>query len=147
MLLYCLSAAVFSELLRKLCRTQARLGAAIPVLMAVMLALCPIFLDLKVLTPVRHLLPDPGVVLVRHGVVRLVPEISVRQVAPACQAQMALGKRQALPADDAVPRQDQVRGRRGKISQGRTGDRLVHSETPLSPGKNQQLIAPQQWMT
>ena len=57
MLLYCLSAAVFSELLRKLCRTQARLGAAIPVLMAVMLALCPIFLDLKVLTPVRHLLP------------------------------------------------------------------------------------------
>ena len=57
MLLYCLSAAVFSELVRKLCRTQSRLGALLPVLMAVMLALCPIFFDLKVLTPVRHLLP------------------------------------------------------------------------------------------
>ena len=57
MLLYCLCAAVFSELVRKLCRTQSRLGALLPVLMAVMLALCPIFLDLKVLTPVRHLLP------------------------------------------------------------------------------------------
>ena len=57
MLLYCLSAAVFSELVRKLCRTRARLGALLPVLMAVMLALCPIFFDLKALSPVRHLLP------------------------------------------------------------------------------------------
>ena len=57
MLLYCLSAAAFSELVRKLCRTQARLGAAMPVLMALMLALCPVFFDLNMLTPVRHLLP------------------------------------------------------------------------------------------
>lgn len=57
MLLFCLSAAVFGELLRRICRTRARLGALIPVLMAVMLALCPVFLDLNILTPVRHLLP------------------------------------------------------------------------------------------
>ena len=57
MLLYCASAAAFSELLRKLCRTQARLGALIPVLMAVMMALCPVFFDLKLLEPVQRLLP------------------------------------------------------------------------------------------
>jgi ABC-2 type transport system permease protein len=57
MALYCLSAAAFSELARKLCRTQGRLGAALPVLMALMLALCPVFLDIKQLTVVRHLLP------------------------------------------------------------------------------------------
>ncbi len=57
MLLYCVSAAVFSELIRKLCRSQALLGALIPVLMALMMALCPVFLDLKMLEPVRHLLP------------------------------------------------------------------------------------------
>ena len=56
-LLYCASAAVFSELLRKLCRSQALLGALIPVLMALMLALCPVFLDLQILEPVRRLLP------------------------------------------------------------------------------------------
>ena len=57
MLLYCVSAAVFSELVRKLCRSQALLGALIPVLAALMLALCPVFLDLRILTPVRRLLP------------------------------------------------------------------------------------------
>ena len=57
MLLYCLALSVFSELVRKLCRSQAALGAALPVLTAAMLALCPIFLDLNLLAPVRHLLP------------------------------------------------------------------------------------------
>ena len=57
MLLYCLSAAVFSELLRRLCRSRILLGALIPVLIALMLALCPVFLDLKNLTPLRRLLP------------------------------------------------------------------------------------------
>ena len=57
MLLYCAAAAAGSELLRKLCRSEARLGALIPVLMAVMLALCPIFFDLKKLEPLRRLLP------------------------------------------------------------------------------------------
>ena len=67
MLLYCLSAAVFSELVRKLCRTQARLAALLPVLMALMLALCPIFIDLKILTPVRHLLPPYYYLNAVHG--------------------------------------------------------------------------------
>ena len=57
MLLFCASAAVFSELIRKLCRSQALLGALIPVMMALMMALCPVFLDLKMLEPVRRLLP------------------------------------------------------------------------------------------
>ena len=57
MLLYCLCAAAFSELVRKLCRTQARLGAATPVLLVLMLTLCPVFFDLNMLSPVRHLLP------------------------------------------------------------------------------------------
>ena len=57
MLLYCLSVAAFCELLRRLCRGEARLGALIPVLLAAMLALCPVFLDLKVLEPLRRLFP------------------------------------------------------------------------------------------
>ena len=57
MLLYCVTSAAFCELLRKLCRSQARLGALIPILMAVMLALCPVFFDLKLLEPLRRLLP------------------------------------------------------------------------------------------
>lgn len=57
MLLYCAAAAAFSELLRKLCRTAPRLGALIPVLMAVMLALCPVFFDLKRPEILQRLLP------------------------------------------------------------------------------------------
>ena len=57
MLLYCAAAAAFSELLRKLCRNAPRLGALIPVLMAVMLALCPVFFDLKGLDALQRLLP------------------------------------------------------------------------------------------
>ena len=57
MLLYCLTAAAFCELLRKLCRSEARLGALIPVCMAVMLALCPVFFDLKRMEVLRRLLP------------------------------------------------------------------------------------------
>ena len=57
LLLYCLAVTAFCELLRKLCRSDARLGALIPVLLAVMLALCPVFMDLKLLEPVQKLLP------------------------------------------------------------------------------------------
>lgn len=57
MLLYCVTSAAFCELLRKLCRSATRLGALIPVLMVVMLALCPVFFDLKLLEPLRRLLP------------------------------------------------------------------------------------------
>ena len=57
MLLYCAACAAFSELLRKLCRSQTRLGALIPVLLAVMLALCPVFFDWNRLELLRRLLP------------------------------------------------------------------------------------------
>ena len=57
MLLYCAAAAAFSELLRKLCRSEARLGALIPATLAIMLALCPVFFDLKTLQALRRLLP------------------------------------------------------------------------------------------
>ena len=57
MLLYCAACAAFSELLRKLCRSAARLGALIPALMALMLALCPIFFDVGRLEWLRRLLP------------------------------------------------------------------------------------------
>ena len=57
MLLYCAAAAAFCELLRKLCRSAARLGALIPALMALMLALCPVFFDIRRLEPLRRLLP------------------------------------------------------------------------------------------
>ena len=67
MALYCLAAAVFSELVRKLCRSQALLAALLPVLMALMLALCPIFIDLKILGPVRHLLPPYYYLHAVHG--------------------------------------------------------------------------------
>ena len=57
MLLYCAAVSAFCELLRKLCRSQARLGALIPVLLAVMLALCPVFFDLRRPELLRRLLP------------------------------------------------------------------------------------------
>ena len=57
MLLYCAAAAAFCELLRKLCRSPVRLGALIPALMALMLALCPVFFDIRRLEPLRRLLP------------------------------------------------------------------------------------------
>ncbi len=57
MLLYCAAAAAFCEALRRLCRSEARLGALIPVVLAVMLALCPVFFDLHSLEALRRALP------------------------------------------------------------------------------------------
>ena len=57
MALYCAALAAGSELLRKLCRRAAVLGALIPVLTALLLALCPIFFDVRLLEPLRRLLP------------------------------------------------------------------------------------------
>lgn len=56
-LLYVPAAALFCELLRCLCPRQEHYGALIPVLTAAMLVLCPVFLDLKLLQPLRLLLP------------------------------------------------------------------------------------------
>ena len=57
MLLYLPAAALFCELLRCLCPRQEHYGALIPVLTVAMLVLCPVFLDLKLLPPLRLLLP------------------------------------------------------------------------------------------
>ena len=57
MLLYVPAAALFCELLRCLCPRQEHYGALIPVLTTAMLVLCPVFLDLKLLRPLRLLLP------------------------------------------------------------------------------------------
>lgn len=57
MLLYLPATALFCELLRCLCPREEHYGALIPVLTAAMLVLCPVFLDLDLLRPLRWLLP------------------------------------------------------------------------------------------
>ncbi|MGX8692749.1 MAG: hypothetical protein ACSW8E_03225 [Clostridia bacterium] len=57
MLLYLPAAALFCELLRCLCPREEHYGALIPVLTVAMLVLCPVFLDLRLLQPLRLLLP------------------------------------------------------------------------------------------
>ena len=57
MLLYLPAAAFFCELLRCLCPREEHYGALIPVLTLAMLVFCPVFLDLRLLQPLRLLLP------------------------------------------------------------------------------------------
>ena len=57
MLMYLPAAALFCELLRCLCPTEAHYGALIPVLTLAMLVFCPVFFDLNMLRPLRWLLP------------------------------------------------------------------------------------------
>ena len=57
MLIFCIASAGFCEILRRLCRGQTRLGALLPILLAAMLALCPVFADLGLLRPAAYLLP------------------------------------------------------------------------------------------
>ncbi len=57
MLLYILQIAFFGLVLCMLFRSPMHLGVLIPFFMIVMLALCPIFLNVKILRPVRLLLP------------------------------------------------------------------------------------------
>ena len=54
---YLPSAALFCELLRCLCPREEHYGALIPIWIAAMLLLCPVFLDLRLLMPLRELLP------------------------------------------------------------------------------------------
>ena len=46
MAMYVVSVAAFCEILRIVCRSEVTLGAVIPVLMTLMLVLCPVFLHL-----------------------------------------------------------------------------------------------------
>ncbi len=57
MIMYLLMVAVFSDIMRRLCRKPVRLGAMIPMLLLVMLALCPIFMGAVNAKPIQILLP------------------------------------------------------------------------------------------
>lgn len=57
MALFVLSAAGFCTVLALLFRKPGVLGAALPFLLLTMLALCPVFFNMKILRPVRLLLP------------------------------------------------------------------------------------------
>lgn len=55
--LYCLCCASFSMLLRRLCGSVRVLGTLLPLLVVVMLVVCPVFFDLGPLRPFQYLLP------------------------------------------------------------------------------------------
>ena len=57
MLLYILSASAFCTLLGTILRSNNLLGAASPLILVICLALCPVFLDVTLFTPVKYLLP------------------------------------------------------------------------------------------
>ena len=56
-LLYCLCCAAFSMLLRRLCTTVGILAAFLPLLVTLMLVLCPVFFDFSSLRSLQYLLP------------------------------------------------------------------------------------------
>lgn len=55
--LYCLCCAAFCMLLRRLCGRMQVLGTLLPLLMVVMLVVCPVFFDLGVLRSAQYLFP------------------------------------------------------------------------------------------
>jgi hypothetical protein len=57
LLLYCVASAGFCELMRRLLPRLEWLGIATPLLMILMLVLCPVFLNIRRLRPVQYLLP------------------------------------------------------------------------------------------
>ena len=56
-LLYALCCSGFAMVLRRLCRSLGSLACMLPVLIVVLLVVCPVFFDLGVLRPVQYLLP------------------------------------------------------------------------------------------
>lgn len=56
-LLYCLCCASFCMLLRRLCGSVRILGTLLPLLMVVMLVVCPVFFDFGVLRSAQYLFP------------------------------------------------------------------------------------------
>ena len=57
MLVYCVLCAVFTELLRRALRREEGFAAAIPAVLLLSLALTPVFAEIRVLQPVKWLLP------------------------------------------------------------------------------------------
>lgn len=49
--------AVFCNLLRMVCRTMARLGSCIPILLIGMMILCPVFINIRQFKAVQYLMP------------------------------------------------------------------------------------------
>ena len=109
-------------------------------------------MTVRFLHPVRNLLPDAGVVLVCHGIMVPFPEMRIGYVAPARQAQVPLRQGQAPAADRTVTRQHQVAESDETLPKRHSVQNRIHIPSsklyPRRPlPKNQQLIAPQQWMT
>ena len=57
LVLYCLCVASFSALLRRVCGNLRTLGTLLPLLVVVMLVVCPVFFDLGQLRTAQYLLP------------------------------------------------------------------------------------------
>ena len=57
MALYAIAVAAFCEILRLVCRSEVTLGALIPVLLTVMLVLCPVFLHIDRVHALQYSLP------------------------------------------------------------------------------------------
>lgn len=57
MILFSMMCAGFAQLVRKLCGTAQRLAACIPILLLVMLVLCPVFFSVQGVRLVQYLLP------------------------------------------------------------------------------------------
>lgn len=75
-LLYCLCCAAFAMMLRRLCGSVRLLATLLPLLVVLMLVLCPVFFDLGGLRPFQYLLPptyfiqavyNPGYLLYMMG--------------------------------------------------------------------------------
>ncbi len=97
LLLYCLAVAAFCEVLRKLCRDESRLGVLIPVLMAAMLALCPIFAQLELPEALRRLFP-PYYYLKGIYAGRFVWQLALYAAAAAALAMLLPERETMLPA-------------------------------------------------
>ncbi|MBR6812030.1 MAG: ABC transporter permease [Oscillospiraceae bacterium] len=57
MLIYCLAAVAFANIIRRLCGTIERLGLAMPIVMIALLVLCPVFLNMKKARAVQFFIP------------------------------------------------------------------------------------------
>lgn len=57
MIIYCAACTGFCNVVRMLCGKMERLGVAIPIIMLLMLVLCPLFLNVRRLRVIQYLLP------------------------------------------------------------------------------------------
>lgn len=71
LVLYSLCCAVFGMVLRKLCGNMHVLAAVLPVLVVIMLVVCPVFFDLGALRQFQYLLPPTYYINAGHNAVYL----------------------------------------------------------------------------